>query len=94
MARLSQDNPRSERVELRASPAEKALLTRAAALARLDVTSFIMRAALPEAESIVAAAEKVELSERDSLFILDLLENPPPPTARLIAAAKARLERS
>ena len=94
MPRPSSDNPRSERVELRASPTEKALLTRAAALAHLDVTSFIMRAALPEAESIIAAAERVDLGERDSLFVLDLLENPPPPPARLVSAARTRLERS
>jgi uncharacterized protein (DUF1778 family) len=94
MARSQSENPRSERVELRASPAEKALLMRAAAMARLDVTAFVLRAALPEAESVISAAEKVELSAADSLFVLDLLENPPPPNARLLAAAKSRLKRA
>lgn len=87
-------DPRSERIELRASLTEKALLTRAAALERLDVTSFVLRAVLPRAESVVAAAEQVALSPRDSLRVLELLENPPPPPARLVAAAKARLERA
>ncbi len=32
-------------------------------------------------------AERVVLSERDSLKVLDLLENPPKPTARLRRAA-------
>jgi uncharacterized protein (DUF1778 family) len=33
--------------------------------------------------------DHVKLSERDSLLILDLLENPPPANARLRAAATA-----
>jgi hypothetical protein len=36
-----------------------------------------------------AKTEKLTLSERDSLLVLDLLENPPEPSARLIRAAKA-----
>ena len=90
----AQDDTRSDRIELRASPAEKALLLRAATLERLDLTSFVMRAALPNAERVVTAAEKVELSERDSLRVLDLLENPPAPSPRLVAAARARLKRA
>ena len=33
--------------------------------------------------------DKLILSERNSLLVLDLLENPPEPSARLIRAAKA-----
>jgi uncharacterized protein (DUF1778 family) len=39
------------------------------------------------------AAEPIELSERDSLWVLEQLENPPPPSPRLVAVAKARLKR-
>jgi uncharacterized protein (DUF1778 family) len=88
MARPPSDIPRTERIELRAAPAEKALLTRAAALEALDVSKFVMRAALPQAENVVAAAETIELSQRDSLRVLELLENPPPPSPRLVAAAR------
>ena len=93
MPRPASNSLRTDRIELRASPAEKAMLLRAAALQRLDLTSFVMRAALPEAESVVAAAERVELTQRDSLRVLELLEHPPPPSPRLIAAAKGRLDR-
>jgi uncharacterized protein (DUF1778 family) len=93
MARRQIDDMRSDRIELRASPSEKALLLRAAILERLDVTTFVMRAALPKAENVVAAAEKVELTERDSLHVLDLLENPPQPSRRLLAVARNRLKR-
>lgn len=93
MTRSQPDGTRSDRIELRASTSEKALLLRAATLERLDLTSFVMRAALPKAERVVAAAENVELTERDSLRVLDLLENPPAPSPRLIAAARGRLKR-
>jgi uncharacterized protein (DUF1778 family) len=77
------------RVELRLRPEDKAVLARAAALERLDLTSFILHAALPRAQAVITEAEKLRLSERDSLRVLDLLENPPDPPARLIRAAKA-----
>jgi uncharacterized protein (DUF1778 family) len=38
---------------------------------------------------VIEQAEHIQLSERDSLKVLDLLENPPEPNARLLAAAKA-----
>jgi uncharacterized protein (DUF1778 family) len=79
----------SGRVELRLKPEDKAVLARAAALERLDLTSFILRAALPRAQAVIMEAEKLSLSERDSLRVLDLLEHPPEPPARLVRAAKA-----
>jgi uncharacterized protein (DUF1778 family) len=85
---------RSDRIELRASRDEKALLLRAAMLERLDLTSFVMGAALPKAKEVVRAAETIEVSERDSLRILDLLEHPPAPPTRLVRAARGRLGRA
>ena len=79
----------SGRVELRLRPEDKATLARAAALERLDLTGFILRAALPRAQATIEEAEKLQLSERDSLRVLDLLENPPAPPERLRRAAKA-----
>lgn len=79
----------SGRVELRLSPEDKALLTRAAALERLDLTGYILRNILPLAEAVIAREEQLALSERDSLRVLDLLENPPAAPARLVRAAKA-----
>jgi uncharacterized protein (DUF1778 family) len=87
---MPREHVENGRVELRLKPEDKAVLARAAALERLDLTSFILRAALPRAQNVIARAEKLSLSERDSLRVLDLLENPPEPTARLLRAAKAR----
>lgn len=78
----------SGRIELRVKPEEKALLSRAAALRHEDLTGFILRTVLPAAEKVVEQSGRVELSERDSLRVLELLENPPKPSARLRAAAR------
>ncbi len=81
---------RDDRIELRTTREEKRLLAAAAACERLDVTSFIMRAALPAAREVVGRAELVVLSGRDSARVLKLLENPPRPTRALLAAARRR----
>jgi uncharacterized protein (DUF1778 family) len=81
---------RAERIELRATRDEKRLLAAAAAYERLDVTSFIMRRVLPAAREVVDRAERISLSERDTMRVLDLLENPPTPTPSLLAAARRR----
>lgn len=77
------------RIELRIKAEEKALLARAAALEHLDLTGFILRRVLPEARAVIDRAERLALSERDSLKVLDLLEHPPKPTARMKRAAKS-----
>jgi uncharacterized protein (DUF1778 family) len=84
---------RDDRIELRASREEKRVLAAAAAYERLDLTTFVMRAALPAAEEVVARHERITLSARDSARVLDLLEHPPKPTAALRAAARRRRKR-
>jgi uncharacterized protein (DUF1778 family) len=79
----------SGRVELRLRTEDKATLTRAASLKRLDLTGYILRTVLPQAQADIAEAEKVVLSSRDSLSVLALLETPPPAPDRLARAAKA-----
>ena len=79
---------------MRTTRDEKRLLTAAAAHERLDVTSFIMRAVLPTARDVVERAQRIALSERDSLRVLDLLENPPALKPALLAAARRRVARN
>jgi len=79
----------SGRIELRLRPEDKATLTRAAALTRLDLTGYILRHVLPRARADISQAEQMVLSERDSLRVLELLENPPAAPDRLVRAAKA-----
>ena len=86
--------PRKERIELRATGEEKRLLAAAAAHERLDLTTFIMRNALPAARAVVDRAERIVLSKRDSARVLALLENPPEPTPALIEAVRRRNART
>jgi uncharacterized protein (DUF1778 family) len=67
------------------------LLTAAATYERTDVTTFVLRKVLPAAREIVEREEGMKLSGRDTQRILDLLENPPKPTPRLLRAARAKL---
>lgn len=81
------------RVEIRIDPEAKAKLARAAALEHIDLTAFILRAALPAAQTVIERAERIALTERDSLKVLDLLENPPAANSRLRRAA-TRLDKA
>ena len=85
---------REERIELRATKEEKRLLAAAAAHERLDLTGFIMRNALPAAHEVMDRTERIVLSERDTVRVLELLENPPKPTDALMAAARRRGDRT
>ena len=87
MPRIAVDN--NQRMNLRVRSDQKAMLMRAAALNNTGLTEFLLQPALREAEAIIAAAEHMQLSERDSIRVLDLLENPPAANAKLRAAAMA-----
>jgi uncharacterized protein (DUF1778 family) len=83
----------SNRIDLRVKAEDKATLARAAALSNHDLSGFILSAVMPAARKTIEQSERLALSERDSLKVLELLENPPPPNARLRAAAR-RLKRN
>ncbi|MCA3348954.1 MAG: DUF1778 domain-containing protein [Roseomonas sp.] len=80
--------PEGGRIEFRLPAEEKAMLARAAALMNMDLTAFILGKMLPEARAVIENAERLALSERDSLRVLALLENPPAPNERLLRASK------
>ncbi len=78
----------NSRMSLRIRPEDKALLLRAVALNDTDLTDFVLRHALRAAKAVIQKADHVQLSGRDSLRVLDLLERPPAPKAKLLAAAR------
>lgn len=55
----------SRRVNLRLRPEQKATLMRAAALQNTDLTDFVLRNALREAEAVIEAADYLKLSARE-----------------------------
>ena len=79
----------NKRMSLRISPDAKAKLVRAAALRNTDLTSFVTQTALREAEAVIQEEDIVRVTERDRARVLELLETPPKPNARLRAAIAA-----
>ena len=79
----------NSRMSLRIPAEEKAILLRAAALRRTDLTDFVRQHSVSAARAVIQEAEHLELSKRDSVRVLALLENPPKPNARLVNAAKS-----
>ncbi len=63
-------------------------LCRAAELSGATVNQFLVQAALKEAQAVIEREDVIRLSPRDWRWLLDLMENPPKPNARLKAAIK------
>lgn len=91
MPRLAVDD--NDRMSMRVGAEEKAMLLRAAALENTNLTDFVLQHALRSAKAVIEEAEHIRLSERDSLRVLEVLENPPKPNVKLRAAARALSKR-
>ena len=83
----------SVRVNLDGSASEETVDDRARKMAKAQLDRMAARKAMKAAPS-PAEAEKLILSERDSLRVLDLLDDHPEPPARLIHAAQAEKRRA
>jgi len=79
-------------MSLRIRAEEKALLLRAVALSHTDLTDFVITNAVLAAKAVIKEADHLQLSERDSLRVMELLENTGVPNARLSRAAKGLQE--
>ena len=77
----------NERLSLRIASKDKSLLIRAAVLQGTHLTEFITRTVVSAAQKVVDQNERIELTERDSVLILNLLEEPPVPNTKLMAAS-------
>lgn len=79
----------NERLSVRISTDAKKLIVRAAAIQQTNLTDFVISNVLPVAQKIVDDAEQVYLTKRDTQMIMELLDNPPVPNKKLLAAAFA-----
>jgi uncharacterized protein (DUF1778 family) len=86
MPRVATDQ--SERMAQRIRPEEKRIIMRAAAMRNMDLSQFVVESSIEAAKAVIEAEERFQLSERDSLRVLELLDNPPPPNPRLVAAMR------
>lgn len=87
MPRAAAEN--TSRFPMQIPPADKARLMRAAALERTSLKDFVLRNALQAAETVIERAERVTLDEEQTRFMLNLLDNPPAPNAKLRKAARS-----
>ena len=76
------------RIEARVSHDAYTTLSRAAELTGTTVNRFLVQAALKEARSVIGHEDVIRLSARDWNWLLDLMESPPKPNAKLKAALK------
>lgn len=58
-------------------------LQQAADLLGATLNQFVVQAALNEAQRVIERGRVIHLSGNDAAFLLNLLENPPAPNARL-----------
>lgn len=63
-------------------------LSRAAELSGATVNQFLVQAAMKEAQEVIEREEVIRLTPRDWNWLLDLIENPSKPNAKLKAAMK------
>ena len=87
MPQISLEN--NARLSLRIALNDKSLVMRAAALQHTDVTNFVTRTVVAEARKVIDEHEHLILSTQDRDLLLRLLEDPPEPNAKLLAAAQA-----
>ncbi|MCP4414864.1 MAG: DUF1778 domain-containing protein [Gammaproteobacteria bacterium] len=77
----------NDRISLRIASEEKSLLMRAAALQHTNMTEFVIRNVITAARKVIDKNERLELTERDSMLVLALLDEPPAANEKLMTAA-------
>ena len=66
-----------------------AKIEEAAAWRGVPVSSFVIEAAVKEAEQVILKERLIELTREDAELVLSLLDNPPEPNAALRRAIRA-----
>lgn len=74
------------RITARVSSAVAETLNEAADLVGSTLNSFVVQAALKEAQRVIDREKAIYVSRNDAAMLLDLLDNPPAPNAALTRA--------
>lgn len=80
------DEPNEARMQFRTKPRVKEAIQRAAALAGVDDSAFMISAAYSSALATIAAHEETRLRAEDHQAFFAALDHPPEPTEALKAA--------
>ena len=79
---------KQERIGARVPHEVYETLCRAAELTGATVNQFLVQSALKEAQAVIEREDVIRLSPRDWNWLLDLMEKPAKPSAKLKAAMK------
>ena len=82
---MASSTARTEKMDLRISPAAKAALRRAAEMDRKSVSEFVLESALARAEQLLANQTQIALSPQTWSAFVDALDAPPRPLAPRLA---------
>ncbi len=85
---MAQAQTKTERLEARITPEQKALFQRAADLSGRSLTDFIVGSLQAAAEETIRSHQIIRLTAEDSAAFVDALLNPPPPNEHLQDAFK------
>ena len=80
---------KTERIEARVRPVDKACIEDAASHLGISVADFLISSARERAEEIIRRRDQIELSRRDQEAFVDALVNPPEPNAALKSAVES-----
>ncbi len=79
---------KKERLEARLTPDQKKSIERAAQIRGTSVSDFVVMSAADAARRTIREQEVLTLNEKAREVFVQALLNPPPPSKRLLAAAK------
>jgi uncharacterized protein (DUF1778 family) len=80
---------KSERLEVRVSPEEKATLETAAAISGLSISAYLRSRLLEQAQAEILAQQNLVLSQQDWTRFINAFDNPPPANEALQQAMTA-----
>lgn len=81
---------KQDRISVRVPHEVYKTLMHAADLSGATVNQFLVQSALKETQSVIEREQVIRLSRYNSERLLDLLDNPPKPSARFTAALNSR----
>ena len=85
---MATSTTKTERLNLRTTQDQVALIRRAAALKGQNVTEFVLSCATTGAERTIDEAERMALNAHDRAVFVDALLDPPAPGRKARAAAR------
>ena len=80
---MAASQTKTERVQVRIDPEAKRMLERAATLANMTVSAFVVNNVLEAADHLIRERERLVLSDQDWEIFSAALVNPPEPNAAL-----------